>query len=232
MALPPDLSDAELARLLSSRSLAENSGTEALTAFVAGVRASYLQAPDQSTELQHIATMVETSRLPAERRNANADRVSGGRRRTSGIRGWRHQPFGKRLAGPALKLLTASLAAVLAASGLAVAGVKLPGPARGVGDSLGLPNQQVHRSSGVNPATGPEEAGPSPRSKRVPTHEKRAHQRPKHKKHKKPKHERHKHKKAKHKKEKHEKHEHEPPELKAPKSAKTPKSVRAPRPAK
>lgn len=106
-------------------------GDDDLARFVADLRASHLCHPDAAVEAKHVAALVAAAQAGAGAPGVERPRTT--KRRTP--------MFGNRLAASTARLLAIVTASFLALAGLAIAGVTLPEPARGVADSLGLPNQ-------------------------------------------------------------------------------------------
>ncbi len=108
---------------------------EHLAGFVRDLRAAHLRAPDPAVETDDIAAMVAASAV------AHSEQEGALHRRRSPIRTWRRRTLGNRFSTATARLLVTATAAFLGLAGLALAGVTLPDPARGVAHSLGLPNQ-------------------------------------------------------------------------------------------
>lgn len=100
-----------------------------VAAVVRAIPGTFAARPDEATEARHIALVVEaaarTASAPESGRASRAQR--GAARRRSAL-----------LVG---KLAAAVVAGSALMASLAVAGVTLPGPARGIADAVGLPHQ-------------------------------------------------------------------------------------------
>ena len=107
-----------------------------VNAFLADMRATYVSEPEEAVASRHIAAIAHEAELVLGRQTPNSSR-----RRTM-IR--------NRFLRPVATLGAATLAAILATAGLAVAGVNLPEPAQDAFNKAGLtlPNQAGGGQSG------------------------------------------------------------------------------------
>jgi hypothetical protein len=106
---------------------AHDNDTE-VAAFLADVRATYVSEPEEAIASRHVAAIAHEAALVLGRRTAQPS--------------WR-RTMRNRFLRPVATLGAATLAAILATAGLAVAGVTLPDPAQNAFNKVGisLPNQ-------------------------------------------------------------------------------------------
>lgn len=129
----------ELDQLLGS----SHPGKQDLARFVTALRATHVRPPDPAVEAEHVAAMAAAAKAIATGSQARepAGEADAALLARPGTR-WSPAVLRARFAAPAARLLATAAVAFAALAGLAVAGVNLPEPARGVAKALGLAHQE------------------------------------------------------------------------------------------